>query len=270
MKWQTRMGLLALTALLGRGGARRAQTNQSAANVPEIEKQVRKELGALPYYGVFDLLTFQVSDKGVVTLGGYVVNGSLKSDAEHDMKKVKGVTEVANQIEIAPASISDDDARWGIYRAIYRDSFLSRYWTPADALAESRPRMFGGAAASGGWGPSASRAGRAGRSSAWSPWAIPRSTSRQERQVTLAGVVDNAQDRDVASLRQTACSALSGHQRPQVTGTAAARKVGEATARRGRGAPAPRPCIGRQGRPCFVLGYPLASHCAGPIRRPSA
>jgi hypothetical protein len=33
--------------------------------VAEVQKEVRKELTGLPYYGVFDLLTFQVSDQGL-------------------------------------------------------------------------------------------------------------------------------------------------------------------------------------------------------------
>ena len=40
---------------------------------------------------MFDLLTFQVSDKRVVTLGGYVVYGSLKAGAEQAAKKAEGV-----------------------------------------------------------------------------------------------------------------------------------------------------------------------------------
>ena len=227
MKWQTRMGLLALTAMLGSGAASAAaQTNQSAPNVPEIEKQVRKELGALPYYGVFDLLTFQVSDKGVVTLGGYVVNGSLKGYAEHDVKKVKGVTEVANQIEIAPASISVDNVRRAVYRAIYRDSFLSRYGTPADALAESRPRMFGWGRGFRGWGTFGQPRWTSGPFFGLEPvgdYAIH--ILVKNGKVTLAGVVDNAQDRDVAGLKANGVfGAFSVTNDLQVTGTAAAGK----------------------------------------------
>jgi len=203
MKWQTGIALLAMAGVLGTVPAGAApQAEQSAATAPEIEKQVRKELGGLPYYGVFDLLTYQVSDKGVVTLGGYVVNGSLKGDAEHEVKKVKGVTEVANQIEIAPASISDDDARWGIYRAIYRDSFLSRYGTAFDELGASRPRFSG-------WGRGFRGFGTFGQAR-WmdSPFFGLEPVGNyaihilvKNGKVTLAGVVDSTQDRDVAGTK---------------------------------------------------------------------
>jgi hyperosmotically inducible protein len=225
MKWQTWMGLLTLAGVLQAGPASAsAQAEQSASTVPEIEKQVRKELAGLPYYGVFDLLTFQVSDKGVVTLGGYVVNGSLKGDAEHEVKKVEGVTEVANQIEIAPASISDDNLRWAVYRAIYRDSFLSRYGTPDDELGASRPRLSG-------WG-------RGFRG--WSTFGQPRWMNGpffglepvgdyaihilvKNGQVTLAGVVDNAQDRDVAGIKANGVfGAFSVTNDLQVAGSATA------------------------------------------------
>jgi hyperosmotically inducible protein len=187
---------------------------------------VRKELAGLPYYGVFDLLTFQVSEKGVVTLGGYVVNGSLRGDAEHEVKKVEGVTEVANKIEIAPASISDDDVRWAVYRAIYRDSFLSRYGTPDAALGASRPRFSG-------WG-------RGFRG--WGTFGQPRWTSEpffglepvgdyaihilvKNGNVTLAGVVDSAQDRNVAGIKANGVSgAFSVTNDLQVTGNEAASK----------------------------------------------
>ncbi len=46
-----------------------------------------------------------------------------------------------NRIEILPPSPTDEDLRWAVYRAIYRDSFLSRYGTAEDVLA--RPRFWG-------------------------------------------------------------------------------------------------------------------------------
>jgi hyperosmotically inducible protein len=200
MKWEARMAVLALAGALGSASAS-AQTEPSAPAVPEIETQVRKELAGLPYYGVFDLLTFQVSDKGVVTLGGYVVNGSLKEDAAREVKEVRGVTEVGNQIEIAPASISDDDVRWAAYRAIYRDSFLSRYGTPIDALSASRPRFSGWGRGFRGWGAFGQPRWTDGPFFGLEPvgdYAIH--ILVKNGRVTLAGVVDNTQDRDLAGL----------------------------------------------------------------------
>jgi len=87
---------------------------------------IRKALVRLPYYGVFDFLSFQY-DRGVVTLSGYAYGGALKGDAARAVKKVAGVDEVVNQIELLPASSFDDGIRWATFYNIYGDSYLSRY-----------------------------------------------------------------------------------------------------------------------------------------------
>jgi hyperosmotically inducible periplasmic protein len=111
------MLLLALLPLTARADGRKPE---------DMVSDIRKELMGLPYYGVFDFLVFS-SDGPTVTLGGYAYNGSLKTDAEREAKKVAGVENVVNNIEILPASINDDQIRWAAYRAIYRDAALSRY-----------------------------------------------------------------------------------------------------------------------------------------------
>jgi osmotically-inducible protein OsmY len=72
----------------------------AAVSPTEIAQQVSKRLMSLPYYGVFDLLTLNVADDGVVTLGGYVFMSTLKTDAEREAREIKGVTEVQNRIEL--------------------------------------------------------------------------------------------------------------------------------------------------------------------------
>ena len=92
----------------------------------DVVEGVRHELLGLPYYGVFDFLSFKVDD-GKVTLMGYAYRPALKSDAERALKYVQGVTSVTDQIEQLPVSLSDDALRWRVYDAIYRDPFLSQY-----------------------------------------------------------------------------------------------------------------------------------------------
>jgi hyperosmotically inducible protein len=89
-------------------------------------KEIRKELMQLPYYGVFDFLSFKY-DKGTVTLMGYAYQGTLKGSAEKAAKRAPNVDAVVNQIEELPVSINDDTLRWQVYYSIYRDPFLSRY-----------------------------------------------------------------------------------------------------------------------------------------------
>ena len=92
----------------------------------ETALMVQRALLRLPYYGVFDFLVFGV-DRGVVSIGGFAFRGNLKSDAISAVKRVAGVDEVANQIEVLPASQHDDRIRWSTFYNIYTDDFLSRY-----------------------------------------------------------------------------------------------------------------------------------------------
>ena len=87
-----------------------AQQRPSIAK-SETEISVGRALERLPYYGVFDFLAFGV-ERGTVTLMGYAYRGSLRSEAEEAVKNVSGVDEVANKIEILPASQNDDRIRW--------------------------------------------------------------------------------------------------------------------------------------------------------------
>ena len=91
-----------------------------------VQKQVTHEILMLPYYGVFDSIGFRI-DGYDVTLFGYVAHATLKSDAEHAIKKIEGVEKINNQIEILPASLMDDRLRHQIFRAIYGYPALQRY-----------------------------------------------------------------------------------------------------------------------------------------------
>jgi hyperosmotically inducible protein len=111
-----------------------AQDNKSRDRVrtPEqralssIEREVRHELVMLPYYGVFDNLTFQVNGS-TVTLGGQVSRPTLKSSAENVVKDIEGVDKVVNNIEVLPTSPNDDRIRLAVFRAIYGHTALNRY-----------------------------------------------------------------------------------------------------------------------------------------------
>jgi hypothetical protein len=169
---------------------------------PELARPVREAVLDLPYYGVFDLITFQIDDPGVVTLGGYVYEASLQRAVESAVKKVEGVKEVRNRIEQLPVSITDDELRWGVYWAIYRDSPLFRY---------------GSAAALGGpWRPAFRPWGRRFRS--WDTFRRPLWIGApfwgmeplgnhaihilvRHSEVTLVGVVDTQADKDLANLK---------------------------------------------------------------------
>ncbi len=92
-----------------------------------IVKEVRHELVMLPFYGVFDNLSYSVAQDGTVTLMGQVVKPVLKSDAENSVKRIEGVEKVVNNIEVLPLSPMDDRIRRATYRAIYGNTVLNQY-----------------------------------------------------------------------------------------------------------------------------------------------
>src|SRR5271165_5249375 len=65
-------------------------------SLDRIYKEVRHELVMLPYYGVFDNLSYKVDPDGTVTLIGQLSLPSLKSDYENVVKRIEGVKRVVN------------------------------------------------------------------------------------------------------------------------------------------------------------------------------
>jgi len=106
-----------------------AQNPVSPKTEERIQKEVRHELLMLPYLTVFDNLAYKVQGYDV-TLLGEVVNPTLKTDAERSVKQIEGVEKVDNQIEVLPASQSDDRLRLELFRAIYGYAPLQRYALP--------------------------------------------------------------------------------------------------------------------------------------------
>ena len=104
-----------------------AQRDQPSARSQErIQKEVRHELLMLPWFGVFDNISFKV-DGYNVTLYGQVVRPSLKSDAENVVKHIEGVEHVDNKIEVLPPSPMDDRLRIQLFHAIYGYEPLQKY-----------------------------------------------------------------------------------------------------------------------------------------------
>ncbi len=220
MKFAVRHSLLLLVVTLTLGPL--AVSAQQATVAPtQVATDVRKHLLSLPYYGVFDLLTFNVDNNDNVTLAGYVLTDTLKKDAEREVREVKGIKDVQNKIVIASAFPLDDEIRHGVYHAIYGDSSLSRYGTPGSELRSMRPGFRDWGAGFGGWGSGlggrgagfGGRRGGFGRAFGgphlmgapfygYDPvgnYAIHILVNN--RTVTLAGVVDNEGDKTLAGLK---------------------------------------------------------------------
>lgn len=89
-------------------------------------RQIRKELVTLPFVGVFDNLAYQY-ENGKVILSGQVVRPTTRSDAGNRVKRIKGVEQVVNNIEVLPLSSFDDSIRVRAYRTIFNTGGLYRY-----------------------------------------------------------------------------------------------------------------------------------------------
>lgn len=118
-----RLGLAVL--LLAAPALVQAATSGSSAP-PVLEQKVRHELLMLPYYNVFDNLEYKV-EGNTVTLAGQVVFPTLRNDALAVVRHIPGVATVVDKIEVLPPSFMDNQIRWAEWRAIYRQSALSRY-----------------------------------------------------------------------------------------------------------------------------------------------
>lgn len=171
------------TPLLAQGG------EQNEAMIRTANK-IRKEIVTLSNFGVFDSITFAMApaDKGFnVTLKGYASRPTLKDSAEKVTRKVEGVGDVTNQIEVLPTSRVDEDIRARTYAAIYFHPTLSRY-NPGRGTPIYGP---GGAR----------RAATFGISNDPPMGYHPISIIVKNGNVTLEGVVDNDMDKQIAGMQ---------------------------------------------------------------------
>lgn len=143
-------------------------TAQKKDGLTRFEQEVRHELVMLPWFSVFDNLEFQIKGDEVI-LSGQVTRPTLKTDAGRVVSRIEGVRNVVNNIEVLPLSPFDDRIRMATYRSIYGFSALSRY----------------------NWGP-----------------VPPIHIIVKNGNVTLAGVVANETDRNLAALRANGVSGV--------------------------------------------------------------
>lgn len=97
-----------------------------STGVQPLDAKVRHELNMLPFFSVFDNLTYRVEGDKVI-LAGEVTRPGLKRDAETAVSRIPGVAAVDGQIQVLPLSGFDDRIRLAELRAIYGNSALQRY-----------------------------------------------------------------------------------------------------------------------------------------------
>ena len=91
-----------------------------------LEQNLRRKMVTLPYYSIFDNVSFELEGSNV-TLTGEVWWPALKRSIERVVGKVEGITGVDNQITVLPNSYRDDDLRLATARALFSNSSLSKY-----------------------------------------------------------------------------------------------------------------------------------------------
>jgi hyperosmotically inducible protein len=101
-----------------------AQSNSTDAR--PLSVQIEKKLANMPYYEVFDYISFDIQ-VSTVYLNGKVLNGMNKSMAENIVKDLPGVEKVVNNIEILPAGGLDNSIRRELLRSITNRGGLARY-----------------------------------------------------------------------------------------------------------------------------------------------
>ena len=106
--------------------AQQANETLSPESKDRLVREVRHELIMLPYFGVFDNLSFRIQGRTVI-LEGQVVRPVVKSDAGNSVKHIEGVEKVINNIEVLPPSPMDDRIRRAVYQSIYSYGPLFKY-----------------------------------------------------------------------------------------------------------------------------------------------
>ena len=87
----------------------------------QLEQTIHDRLAILPYHGVFDTLNFEVQGNTVI-LTGYVVKASVPEQAASAIKRLDGVENVVNRVQVLPESKRDDVLRKNLYRAIFENT----------------------------------------------------------------------------------------------------------------------------------------------------
>lgn len=94
----------------------------------QLQAKLAKKLAydRVGYGNAFNAITVSVSN-GVVTLSGHARTDVDKNSAMDLVSVYPGVKDLVGNIQVDPVSIMDDQARLRLERAIYGDSFLSKY-----------------------------------------------------------------------------------------------------------------------------------------------
>jgi len=118
--------LILTIAILGFSFVNVEAKNVTDKDAKTVEQQVTSQIRKLFYYGVFDIISFEI-DGNTVVLSGKVRNAVNRKSAERRIKKIEGVEKVVNNIEILPASSYDNAIRFRAVMTFLRTGNIYRY-----------------------------------------------------------------------------------------------------------------------------------------------
>jgi len=118
------LGILLLT--LGSLGASQVQVEKGESVASPLAEQVFNAILSTPWYGVFDVISFNLEGNQVL-LSGYVVMPMTGITAAKRVAKIAGIEKVINQIETLPLSGMDSSIRRQVYRQVFNTADLYRY-----------------------------------------------------------------------------------------------------------------------------------------------
>jgi hyperosmotically inducible periplasmic protein len=125
-----RLGELVIGLLMSAGVASAGPIGSSYGSAdkkdPQVIEDVAKSIEHYDRFTIFDDVSVNVTD-GVVTLTGKVTMPNKRDDIDKRVRKLAGVTSVADNIAVLPVSRWDDELRYRIARAIYGNSNFWNY-----------------------------------------------------------------------------------------------------------------------------------------------
>ena len=115
-----------LTSALLVGAGVAGAASQDSDKGTDLAARVRHEILMYPHYTIWDDLSFRVNE-GHVELLGAVSQPYKKQDIERLVGRIPGVASVTDEVKVLPLSPMDDRLRMQVARAIYRDPSFTRY-----------------------------------------------------------------------------------------------------------------------------------------------
>jgi hyperosmotically inducible protein len=117
-----KVGTLVFALVMLVGSTASAQERKDLQIFRDISDQVNR----YSRFTIFDDVAASVT-QGRVELTGWVTMPFKKDDIERRVRRVDGVTNVVNRIDVLPVSQFDDELRFRISRAIYGNSSFWNY-----------------------------------------------------------------------------------------------------------------------------------------------